>query len=300
MPFLLLNGCKKPVDLQSKWIDGEIVIDADDHDWKDYPFYYDEKTRSCIGLYNDNENLYICFQTMDEDVQRQITRQGLLVWFNQTGDKEKQLGISYPLGRQPGGPGGPMDESSGMPGPPPERSSDVSGYPPNMESGDKKRPPKRTFGQGLESMEMLEILLSEDVTGFSYDPQRAAKIGIHARCKIDERGRFVYELKMPLMKTEKTPFAIATSAVKNIGIGFMTVEVKKRSGGGMGRGGGPGGGGPGGGMPGGGMPGGGMPGGGMPGGGMPGGGMDGGPGGGIGSGGGDLEIWTNVTLASSL
>jgi hypothetical protein len=284
-PFLLLNGCKKPVDLNSKWIDREIVIDADDYDWKDYPFYYDEKTRSCIGLYNDNENLYICFQTMDEDVQRQITGQGLEVWFNQNGDKEKQLGIGYPVGRQPGGPGGPMDKSSGMPGPPPDRSSDMPGQPSEMESGDKKMPPKRTFGQGPDSVKALEILPSEDVTGYLYNFQRAAKIGIHARCTIDERGRFVYELKMPLMKTEKTPFAIATSAVRNIGIGFMTVEVKNRSGGGMGKGG---------------RPGGGRPGGGMPGGGRPGGGMDGGPGGGVGGRGGDLEIWTNVTLASNL
>jgi hypothetical protein len=267
IPFLLLDGCKKPIDLKSKWIDREIVVDGHDQDWKDYPFYYDEKTRSCIGVYNDNENLYICFQSMDEDVQRKITRQGLVVWLNQTGDKEKQLGIGYPLGRQPGGPGGSMDEFSGRPGPPPERSSDVSGH-----------PSKSPFGQGPKSMEELEILPSEDVIGFLHNPQRAAKIGIHARCTIDERGRFVYELKMPLMKTEKTPFAVAASAVKNIGIGLMTVEVKKNSEGGMGKGRRPGGG---------------------PGGGMPGGGKDGRPDGDKGSKGKDMEIWTHVTLASN-
>jgi hypothetical protein len=294
MPFLLLNGCKKPVDLNSKWIDKEIVIDADDQDWKDYPFYYDENPQSLIGLYNDSENLYICFQTMDEDVQRQITRMGLVIWFNQTGDKEKQLGIGYPLGRQPGGPSGPMDEFSGRPSPPPERSSEMSDHSPDMESGDKNMPPKRPFVQGPKSMEELEILPSDDVIGFLHKPQKAAQIGIYARCTIDERGRFVYELKMPLMKTEKTPFAVATSAVKNIGIGFMTVEPEKSSEGGMGKGRRPGGG-----RPGGGGPGGGRPGGDMPERGMPDGRKDGDPDGDKGSRGKDMEIWFNVTLASN-
>lgn len=283
IPFLFFTGCKKPVDLNSMWIDRGIVVDADDQDWKDYPFYYEEKTRSPIGLYNDNENLYICFQTMDEDVQRKITRQGLVVWFNQTGDKEKQLGISYPLGNQLSGPGGPTDESSGRPGPPPERSSDISGH-----------PSKSPFGQGSDSMEDIEILPSDDVIGFLHHPQRAAKIGIYAKCTIDERGRFVYEIKMPLMKTEKTPFAVAKSAVKNIGIGFMTVEVEKGSEGGMGKSRRPGGG-----RPGGGRPGGGRPGGGMPDGDMPDRDKDGGPSRDKDNRGKDLEIWFNVTLASN-
>jgi hypothetical protein len=298
-PILLLYGCKKPVDLKSKWIDREMVIDADDQDWKDYPFYYDEETRSCIGFYNDNENLYIYFHTVDEDMQRRIASQGLVVWFNETGDKEKQLGIGYPLGRQPRGFGRPMGGSSGIPGPPPDRPSDMSGHPSDMESNDKNIPPKRSIVLSPGSIESLEILPFEDATGYSYNFQRAGKIGIHARCTIDERGRFVYELKMPLMKTKETRFAVATSAVKNIGIGFMSVEPENRSEGGEGKRGRPGRGGPGGGGPGGGRPGGDMPPGGGPDGPGPGADRNGGPGGGKGDKGEDLKIWTRVTLASN-
>lgn len=55
---VFFNGCKEPVAFQSKWLDKKIVIDAEDKDWDNYPFFYDEKTQSCLGLYNDSENIY--------------------------------------------------------------------------------------------------------------------------------------------------------------------------------------------------------------------------------------------------
>jgi hypothetical protein len=76
---VLLNGCKEPVELQSKWLDRRIVIDGDDIDWSNYPYFYDKKTQSCLGLYNDSENIYIHFQTMDRDIQKQIERMGLTI-----------------------------------------------------------------------------------------------------------------------------------------------------------------------------------------------------------------------------
>ena len=275
--LLFLDGCKEPVNLQSRWLDKEIVIDANDNDWQDYPLFYDEKTRSCIGVYNDDANLYLCFQTMDEDIQRQILGQGLFVWFNKTGGKDKQFGVCFPTGGRSSGPGGFPGRPSDMPGPLPEGSSDMSGPPTGSSSGDRDMPPGRPFDRDSDTVEEIRLFTSEKVGGWSYTFQEAANLGIFARYTVDQRKRFIYELKIHLAKGGEANYATVVSAANKIGIGFMTAgSVNMPGAGGMGREG--------------------MGGGDMPGGGMGGRGM---PGGGMGRSGDPLEIWANVTLASN-
>jgi hypothetical protein len=270
--LLFLVGCKEPVDLQSRWLDKDIVIDAKDEDWQDYPLFYDEKTRSCIGLYNDNENLYLCFQTMDEDIQRQILSQGLFVWFNSTGGKDKQFGLRFPTGRGSYGPGGFPGRPSDMTGPPAERSSDMSGPLGDSSSGDRNMPPGRSFGRDSDTVEEIRVFTSEKVKGWPYTFQEAANLGIFARYTVDQRRRFIYELKIRLAKSDDADYATVVSAENKIGIGFMTAGSANMPGaGGMGREG-------------------------MGGGDMRGGGRRGT---GMGRSGDSLEIWTNVTLASN-
>lgn len=300
--FIFLNGCNKPVNIQSKWLDRKIVIDADDKDWMGYPYYYDEKTRSCIGIYNDNENLYLCFQTMDKGIQREILGRGLYIWFNKTGKKDKKLGICFPSGRRFGRPGdGHFDRTSGMPGHPPDMPSNMSS-PPGDRPDDQMIPQGRSFTKGPAQDKELKIFSSEDDRGYTCNLEKAARFGIEVRYTIDQRNRFIYELKMPILEKDYTPFFTERSSLNQIGMGIMTSNMKKRSrSGGFGRGGMDRGGRGGGDMPGGDMPGGEMWGGrAMPGGGMGGGGMRGGGhmrGGEEGSTG-NLEIWTVITLAT--
>lgn len=283
--LMFFTGCKDPVNIQSKWLDRKITVDASDTDWINYPFYYDEKTRSCVGMYNDDKNLYVCFQTMDQDLQRQILSQGFTVWFNKTGKKKKELGIHFPTrGRFPG-PGGPPDRSGDMAGHPsydsPERPDPHSGMPP----GENNTPPGRQFQQVSAPDSELEILSSDSDEGYVSNPERIAGLGINVSYRIDDRGRFIYELKIPFVETDKTAFIAEASASNNIGVGFLTSGTRDMDRGDRGRGG---------------MDRGGMGGGGMPRDGMPGGGQGGGPmhGGERGKSGKALEIWINVTLAS--
>jgi len=158
----------------------------------------------------------------------------------------------------------------------------MSGSPTDSSSGDRNMSPGRLFGRDSDIVEEIRLFTSEKVKGWLYTFQEAANLGIFARCMIDQRRRFIYELKIHLAESDKADYATVASAANKIGIGFTTVSMPEA--GGMGREG----------MGGGDMPGGGRPGGGMPGGGMPGGSM---PGGGMGRSGDPLEIWTNVTLA---
>jgi hypothetical protein len=292
---LFINGCKEPVEFQSKWLDKKIIIDADDADWANYPFFYDEKTQSHMGIYNDSENLYIHFQTMDRKIQKQIERMGLTIWFNEQGGKEKDLGLCFPAGGGPGGFGMPFGRGSNMPGLPPGMPEEISAPPhEGMEAGEKMSPSKMA-PRGPIMDTMLKIMSGEKDKGYSCNLEKAARIGIEVKSKIDDKNRFIYELKMPFVEKDNTAFFITPSALNQIGMGIMSARMKRggppkgMDGGGMDRGG------RGGDMPGGGD----MGGRGPMGGGMGGGGMGGGPGPDrdMEKSGNAFEIWFNVTLA---
>ncbi len=286
---VLLNGCKAPVELQSKWLEKKIVIDGNDTDWANYPFFYNEKTRSCMGIYNDSENIYIHFQTMDRDIQKEIERRGLTIWFNEEDGKEKELGFCFPAGGGPGRFGMPHGRDGNMPGPPP-------GMPEEMEG--KDMPASKMAPREPIMDTMLKIISGEEDEGYTCNLEKAAKMGIEVKSRTDDKNRFIYELKIPFVEKENTAFFVTPSALNQIGMGIMTSGMKRGGppqgmGGGMDRG-GRGGGGD---MPDGGMPGGGDMGGRGP---MGGEGMGGGPGPGGPMGGSDdgsLEIWFKITLA---
>ncbi len=294
--IVLLSGCREQISTQSRWLDRVIVIDAKDTDWIDYPYYYDKKTSSSIGLYNDDKNLFIYLQTSDKDIQRRILGQGLFVWFNKTGKKDKELALNFPSGRRFGRfEGTPPDAGSGKPNPPPDMSSGrgVTAFHVPDESDASFRD---KVLQGSKKDEELRILSSEKDEGYKCTLERAKELGIEVRYAVDDMGMFIYELKMPVVETEITAFIAEASETNNLGMGFLSgmarempnldymdmgdidrgprddggIQGDRTQGGGMG-------------------------------GGMPGrGGMRGGPmnGGEMEKGGKNFEIWINVTLAS--
>jgi hypothetical protein len=298
-----LNGCREPVEFQSKWLDKRIVIDGDDTDWADYPYFYDKKSQSSLGLYNDSENIYIHFQTMDREIQKEIERMGLTIWFNEQGGKEKELGLSFAMGGLPRRFDLRSGRDSDMPGPPPGMPEEISASMPEEMAG-KEMPVSKRAPHGPIMDTMLKIMTGEEDEGYACNLEKAAKMGIEVKSRIDDKKGFIYELKMPYIEKENTAFFVTPSALNQIGMGIMTASMQRRGpphemgGGGMDRGGRGGGGGD--------MPGGGDMGGRGPtgGGGM--GGMGSGMGGKHGSGGplkggsdsGSLEIWFKVTLAS--
>ena len=305
MSCFALQGCGTTVHVASTWSDTPVVIDGRSDEWssslspiKDIP--------GMLGMRNDQEYLYLCLISSDRDFRRQMVGAGMTIWFESKGGNK--IGIHYPLGMtgmgmgpgaRPGGIDGEMPSDAPPEGPPPG----AGGREPGMESG--------MGGDMLEVVKELEILGPEkdDVDRMPVVQANgiALKIGQSA-------GAIVYELKVPLMKTQNHPYAIASDPGSKVDVSFETGKVTRpsggpdaggKSGGRGGEGGGPpGGGGPGGMGPTGGVgDGGGPPGGGMPGGGGMRGGRRGGRGGEGGPGGGRAEpkqfkLKTEVTLAS--
>src|SRR5262249_60643297 len=87
--------------------------------------------------------------TGDRDVERQIRLEGLTVWFDPAGGKEKAFGLRFPLGFLHGqGP-----DAGGVPAPPPPSGGEDSADTPPSEGEEGRRP------GGMErGTRMLQIL----------------------------------------------------------------------------------------------------------------------------------------------
>ena len=161
-------------------------------------------------------------------IRAQVMRQGLTVWFDSQGGKNKSFGIKYPLGRQIG-----QEERDRMD---PQAIMDET--------------TREEMMQRLqESMTDLEILGPDEKVLAKKDIEDAEGIEVSMR---NAAGTLVYELKVPLVSSEEHPFAVGVEPGSVIGVGFLSPKMQmRRPGGTRGGGGMPGGGGgmpPGGGM----------------------------------------------------
>src|SRR5260221_6895777 len=189
--FCFIAGCGS-IELKSHWRTREIVIDGKNTEWSDSLVTFKDQKFS-IGLFNDENFLYVGLLTTDRDLQRQITRRGLTIWFDRNGGEEEKFGIHYPVGfNRPFPPrdgGTEGEEPEAQRENPPEVSNDVELYGPG--DGDKHK------------MTILE-------TG-----------GIEVKLE-NPGGVLVYELKVPWTETGTHPYSISAKAGSIIGIGLET------------------------------------------------------------------------------
>jgi hypothetical protein len=221
-------GCST-LKLESAWRNRDLTIDGKSEDWLGTKYYFEDISAS-VGLINDDRHLYISLMTENRMIMGQIMMQGLTLWLDPKGGKDKTFGIKFPLGRQEG-----------------ERMTQES-----MEKLDREEMMERS----QEALEELAILGSEDEV-IEKLPVEDAK-GIEVKLRI-ESGLLIYEIKVPLSSSEEHPYAVEAKVGDTIGFGFESPKLEMQRPAGM-RGGGMPGGGRGGGPPGGmgGMSGGGM------------------------------------------
>ena len=297
-------------EFTSAWAADTITVDGSTADWNDRMCYL-EDMKGVINVCNDDRYLYVSLLSGDREIMRQIMMSGLTLWFDPANGKQKKFGFRFRtgMGRRPTPP---RDGDSASPGV--LRPGSESSH--QKEKIDEAEIQKR-FAERMENMKSFEIIGPD--TSRNEIPMTDST-GVEAQTGFF-RGAFVYEIKVPLARTDGQPFGVDAAPGGTIAIGIESPKFKRKA---MGRGGPPGGdggngpsgggmdGGRGGGM-GGGPPGGGIGGGrgsGM-GGGPPRGGMRGGRGGGMGGGPGrrpaedevkqpePFEVWVTVKLASS-
>jgi hypothetical protein len=206
-----LAGCGT-FKLKSKWLDREITVDGQSDDWLGSLMYIEEKNIS-VGLFNDENFLYICMIAEDQFVRNQVMRQGVMIWFSPSGGKKKTFGIKFPIGMQAG---------------------DV----PMGRRGDEQDP-ERFRKARRRSMTELEILGPGKDESLKMPKEDAKGIDIIVK---GLSGMLVYELKVPLNHSEEHPYAIGAKAGSSIGFRLEIPKMsRQRMGGKGGMGGGKGG-----------------------------------------------------------
>jgi hypothetical protein len=194
--------CSKPIAVNSRWPDNEIIIDGKDEEWGGATIYA-AKEKVSLTLINDSTYLYIRLYSRDRDVQMKVLGSGLTIWFDSKGGTNKVFGIRFPLGREK------MD------------------MPPMARSGMQNQ---EDIEKMLEqSIDELEILLPEKEESHRLLLAAAETHGISAKLHFS-KGNVIYELKVPLAQNEEHAYAVGIDKSgaeidSTIGIGFETAKV---------------------------------------------------------------------------
>ena len=95
----IISGCGHKLAPLGHYQSTPIVADGQIGDWKQpfnypgYPIQY--------NITSDDQNLYICVTTADEETQLRMLRAGMTIWFDPKGEKNKTIGLFFPIRKQP-------------------------------------------------------------------------------------------------------------------------------------------------------------------------------------------------------
>ena len=214
LALLPLAGCGN-VKLESKFRDRPITVDGKPDEWQDSMTFL-RGPGIAVGLFNDENDLYVCITSWNQEVNLQAVNMGLTVWFDPGGGEETTFGIEYPL----------MEDRFHRQ----DRGAQGSG------ATAPERPTARLAVRGPGPFEGRVMAVAE-----------APGIEVMVATV---NGAFVYELKLPLKKSDQHPYAIGADPGQVVGVRLETTTVasireEPRNGGGPrggGRGGGMGGG----------------------------------------------------------
>lgn len=196
----LAAGCGMP-DFESIWRDRAVTIDGRDGgaEWENARYYFEDQ-KVTIGLMNDEDLLYIRLSTRDRSIQRQLMALGFTLWFDETGNKGKKLGIHFPLGIQ----------------------------------GRQTAMGSSRFSQGADSTQVntildavqteMELIGPEAGERDKYTVVEAQRFNVLCKVGLAE-GNLVYELQFPLHRTGACPYGILSKPGKSLKIGFATTKM---------------------------------------------------------------------------
>lgn len=192
-----LAGCKK-LELNSHWREQDINIDGINEEWENATTYVDDEN-ILIGVMNDSEFLYVSLLSNDRFMWNRMTGMGFTIWFDFKGGRKKRFGIQYPLGFQ-------------------EMGEPMMGWGDHEQNREKRH---EIIEQSLLELKVLgsdeddwDRMLVKDATG------------IEVKVNNDNRS-FVYELKIPLMKTDKHPYAIGIEPGETVGVCLEMQKVDR-------------------------------------------------------------------------
>ncbi len=239
-----LGGCSRP-NVAGEWKPFEIITDGIDREWPGKPLTIDDDLPLAIHVVNDDQSLGLCIEIGGETMPRQPRMDGLTVWIDPKGGKEKRFGI-HVRGTAPRHP------SDGIPG-----GADAA-LPADIDRRTGRKPPRPA---SLEPLEQVAITYSDATGPLTMAMAEVRRTGIDIGVQRNAAGALVYEFDIAF---DSAPSLEALKPGATIGVGIVSggagvadrkpsgADGDTRQGGPPDGGGGPGGGGrmdrPGGGM----------------------------------------------------
>jgi len=231
LPCVVSSGCGK-LNFFSTYRDREIIIDGKYTDFGNAMVYYDEKDKVAVNLLNDNDYLYICLISRNRKIETKLMESGFLVWFDPNGGKKKNFGIRFPIGLREMGI--PLEKAKKGLDANWRDQEDIS------DKIDKENEVDISLDKQLVTLEGLQdklmIMGPPPVRGKSppgnkdmeLNLQNTFNMGIEAKVG-RQNGYFVYELKVPLVKSVQHPYAIEAKTGMPIGLGLEMQSAGKMS-----------------------------------------------------------------------
>ena len=222
--FILITftGCGDQ-QMNSKWRTQKITIDGDDSDWGNSLVFYDD-VNSLVGVQNDNDYLYLCLVTSDQQLERKIFMSGLTIWFDNTGKGDKKFGIKFPLRMKN------MDKDAFKPGDDQgegRRRDNDDGHEGPGDNGQNVNAADRNNMESRFLKNQTEVEIVDSHNEASRMPISEMK-GVELKMTV-KNYRMVYEMKIPIAMKSGFSYAVGASAGKTISVGLETsaMEVKK-------------------------------------------------------------------------
>ena len=196
-----ISGCSEP-SINSLWQNSEIKIDGSSIDWAGSLNYYEDE-KIAIGISNDNDFIYFCLATSDNDKIMRILRTGFTVWLDPQNSDGETIGIQYPIKRF---------DNEMMDG----NRRDLKGQ---ENIGDRLKNMISKFK--VEQNEVL-IVNQKNFPLNAYPLENETGLEV----KIDyTMHQFVYELKIPLANNSQNPVYTDVLPNEKVSVGFETGAI---------------------------------------------------------------------------
>ena len=158
---------------------------------------YTEKGKFYYSFSNDRDNIYITLKIFEPDVQRAIIRNGLSVWIDMNGKKDKKTGLRFPVNEGHQGFGSRPQGSQRPPqsGRREGETDNTQGNPGNMQQGREF-----SFGRPVQIPEApkMEVI---GLGGASREVISPVELNsFRGSVRMEKDGNMWYQLTIPLSK----------------------------------------------------------------------------------------------------
>lgn len=175
-----------------------IVADGSDAEWPGSPQFYDKSKKASIRLLNDADSIRICFATNDRDLKMSLATEGMSLWLDADGEKNKTVGIYVP-GRK-------------------------SHFRPADKGTNGNHPPKTP---ALNMPAAIEMTYSETTGPLKMDLEEIRRTGIGIGAGQPDGSRYVYEFIVPFAVDEMFS-EMGAGKVLGVGITSGNGKTEKR------------------------------------------------------------------------